>query len=115
MSIGVSIDYKLQAVHLDPGMSQVAGFVVNYWQTHPGNPHPVPATFSVVSKLPSGVTATLSPTSINLYVGGGSAQCGIKFSAAKNAAPTNGPVAVDVEMKTSEFTGTLIFYLTIWQ
>jgi hypothetical protein len=115
MSIGVSIDYKLQAVHLDPGMSQVAGFVVNYWQTQLGNPHPVPATFSVVSKLPSGVTATLSPTSINLYVSGGSAQCGIKFSAAKNAAPTNGPVAVDVEMKTSEFTGTLIFYLTIWQ
>jgi hypothetical protein len=116
--LAVSVDYTLQAVHLDPSASEVAAFAVKWWEAGTGeadNPHPVTTTLSVVSPLPSGVTAALSPTSIFMGAAGGEAQCGIKFSASKTAPPTNGATPVTVEMKSSAFTGFLIFYLTVWQ
>jgi hypothetical protein len=122
MSLAISIVLTSPTqVNLDPGGAAVTGFEVKWWEIgdEAAKPHPIPATFSVVSPLPTGVSASLSPTSISLGAAGGSAQVGIKFGASKNAPPTNGPVTVTIEIKSNviapPYTGFIPFYVTVWK
>ncbi len=116
-NISFNITLNSNVISVQPGGSAVFRFQVVWSPPSGGDPvapvHALVGTFStsppgsLLTGLPTGVTASITPSRISMDPGGGSAWCSVTYHAASNAPSTNGPAGTNVLLNISGSSQTL--------